>query len=434
MKKDRILFLFYGMFCYEINRILPLFNIPLFILTFISLLGASLFIGTLLFIKKRPRIDKTTYILILLFLLWQIVIYIQGWPMGNYYVDSLGEMQTDLYLQIRAHLMDSHYLLPFLFPFICLFDYDLKIILKISRLYQLITLISLLFFVYYFGEIFSVSHLNYTDIFSKGSFVTIRSLVNTIFIAPVMLFMMISYNLKYKFIKGSVFFTRILPVVLLVFYVLAQIRGGGRGGTLTSVYYLIIICLVYLLTKSKKTKIIFFLLIALMLYGIIVFSYQLGLFDLLMKRFSDGDVTNVSDNNRTILLFNYIKDFNRTPIDWIMGRGINATYYNPGTSLPVHRNTIEYGFLFYILRGGIINLLLYISILVTVSYKSFYKSSNSFCKISSFFLVWQIPYLFIFGVPTIGLGSLFLWLVISLVSNDKIRKLSDAEVMKLLIG
>jgi hypothetical protein len=120
--------------------------------------------------------------------------------------------------------------------------------------------------------------------------------------------------------------------------------------------------------------------------------------------------------------------------DWIIGKGINGTYYCPSVvnvndlSGSGNREVIETGYLQIILNGGIVGLVLLLLAFVPAVYKGFFQSNNMLSKgAAALALVWVISL-----YPTVAvefnMRYIIAWIAVGICYSKKIRNMSDTTI------
>lgn len=139
-------------------------------------------------------------------------------------------------------------------------------------------------------------------------------------------------------------------------------------------------------------------------------------------------------NTREIVFEYFFEDM--TTKDFVIGRGMNGKYYAPITneeSQGGYRYTIENGFLFYILKGGLIELALLFVIFIRSMYLGFFRSNNGLVKVfASIILLWIID-MGPFGLPCLSSKYILVWIAIGGCINESIRRMNDKEVKKFFL-
>ena len=193
--------------------------------------------------------------------------------------------------------------------------------------------------------------------------------------------------------------------------------GGGLG--------LAIILNVLKGNLNSQTKA---LIIFSTLAGMIFIFNSGSLFDAFFNKMESGM------SSRELVIEDFHNDFNRTPSDWIYGRGLFGEFdagilNNEETGL---RDAIENGYLTLILKGGWIWLGLLILISINSVYKGLFKSNNIFVKGCAFIILLYYLDMIGFGVPVASLKYIMVFLSISVCSSLRWRNYTDNELQEQL--
>lgn len=213
-----------------------------------------------------------------------------------------------------------------------------------------------------------------------------------------------------------------IVVAIIVMMLLARrnkvvFYGGGLG--------LAIILNVFngYLSTRKKVIVVFLTFIS-----FVFLLYSGDTFDAFFNKMETG----MSSRERVI--DDFYADFNRTPNDWIFGRGLFGEFdagvlNNENTGL---RDAIENGYLQLILKGGWIWLGLLILISINSIYKGLFKSNNVFVKGCACFILLYFLDMIGFGVPVASLKYTMVFLSISVCTSPRWRSYTDEELKQQL--
>lgn len=220
-------------------------------------------------------------------------------------------------------------------------------------------------------------------------------------------------------------FINVIAVVIAIIIMMLLARrnkvvfyGGGLG--------LAIILNVmngYVSTK-RKVVIIFATII-----GFVFLLFSGDVFDAFFNKMETGM------SSRELVIEAFIYDFNKTPSDWVFGRGLFGEFdggllNDKETGL---RNGIENGYLQLILKGGWVYLGLLILISIRSIYLGLYKSNNIFVKGCACIIL--LYYLDMVGFGVMEYGSLkfiYIFLSISVCSSRKWRLYSNEYIKQQL--
>lgn len=159
--------------------------------------------------------------------------------------------------------------------------------------------------------------------------------------------------------------------------------------------------------------------------GLIFLFNSDGMFDAFFSKMDSGM------SSREQIIDDFYTDFNRTPNDWIYGRGLFGEF--DGGILNSDENTglrdgIENGYLQLILTGGWIWLGLLILVSISSVYKGFFKSNNIFVKGCACIILLYFIDMIGFGIPVASLKYITVFLSISVCSSKRWRSYSDNEL------
>ena len=181
-----------------------------------------------------------------------------------------------------------------------------------------------------------------------------------------------------------------------------------------------------------KTKIL--LILGLLIGGIIYLFNETPVFDVLLQHaFGGRDFEGGEWNdNRGGISNDFIKDFNADPLSWIIGRGVNGSFLTNYYEHGEHRVYMEWGFLYLILKGGVVYLMLYIYCMLHAAYKGLFHSNNSFSKGLSFMCIFIIMNMISTGAnPQFSTLYILAWISFGLVERKEVRELKDSEIYNL---
>ncbi len=121
-------------------------------------------------------------------------------------------------------------------------------------------------------------------------------------------------------------------------------------------------------------------------------------------------------DTRTFLYEEVIEDMNDNDA-WIYGKGINGTYYSSFFDKKdglADRFGPEVGLLYFLLKGGIIQVVLYLSLLLWAIYRCMVISNERYKIIIGLVLISHYVLLFIEEVPHYDLYNIAMWIYIGL--------------------
>ena len=153
-----------------------------------------------------------------------------------------------------------------------------------------------------------------------------------------------------------------------------------------------------------------------------------GIFRLLTER--------GNEDTRTGVEVSFYKDMKIE--DWIIGKGIQGSYYAPEIEedekarITGYRTLIETDYLNIILKGGIISLGLLLLIAIPAIFKGLFYSRNILSKASAIWILLWIILLYPATVTTFTLNYLLVWISIGICYSKSMRSLPDPKIKEYL--
>jgi len=414
-----------------INEAAGLFFIPVNIANYLRMVGSVIAIVYFFSAPKRQMPGEiSTYLKFLYVIIFFMVM--RGSIIGRFPMVSKNSFGTSIYDIIRYFLVERHSTLAILFPFVVMVDWnsdEFKYYVKFGLISSVLAIISFFFFKDYIGgaDIFGYTSL----IGANGNMVTTRTIANSIFYG---FGMILCLSWSFSYFKDKWYFWIIPFILVLYFY--CQVLGGGRGDSVSAFCYLLIF--LYMLNKYKfgdmhlfSNKLIVFGVLAIGVAALYYLATNTAFFSLLLRRsFVDGSMNSeIMESSRENFTNLMITDFDSHPLCWVFGRGVNG-YYSLGYGR--FRDTIEWGFLRLILKGGILYLFLYVIVLIKTFLKGFRYSNNILGKSLAIMCLVQVLLLIPFGIPAVTIQFLLVWHSVRLLHSEDFLEMTDDEIFTLL--
>ncbi len=182
---------------------------------------------------------------------------------------------------------------------------------------------------------------------------------------------------------------------------------------------------------NKSSKAIYHILTVFVIGGALFFLIPNSFSSKLLMKMDER----LLEDTRTNLFDEFYKEMDS---HMIFGKGMDGTYYYPmgetiqddGTiyGAVIYRNIIENGYLQLYLSGGVLHIILFVIILLPASIIGIFKSSNAFTRIcGAMILLWLID-MFFYGMPTLSIHYILVWICAGICFKKSIRDLSDAEI------
>lgn len=137
-------------------------------------------------------------------------------------------------------------------------------------------------------------------------------------------------------------------------------------------------------------------------------------------------------SSRETIIDDMVTDFNQTPFDWVIGRGLFGGYQSSFYDVNggEERQSMENGYLYFILKGGAIYLLLILAIVISAIYKGIFKSNNLLSKAFGLTAFIYLIDMIGFGLIAPNMKFIILFLAIGGANSYWLRNLSDEEIIK----
>lgn len=133
-------------------------------------------------------------------------------------------------------------------------------------------------------------------------------------------------------------------------------------------------------------------------------------------------------DSRQGVIDRFVYDFDSQPSDWVFGRGLygqfDGGFVNTDEELEL-RDVIENGYLYLILKGGGIWLVLLTLIALNAIYKGLFKSKNLLCKGFAMILILYYVDMVGFGIPQTTLKYIMIFISIAGCNTEWLRDCSN---------
>ena len=238
-------------------------------------------------------------------------------------------------------------------------------------------------------------------------------------------------------------------VISLIVALFLTIFGGSRFHTLRILYYLPILFFLFLMKRKSRNvlKIInmFFILICTSALSIFIYNGGFNSFNFTKSEKEQSGVYKFTNsgfkNSRKEYAYpDFFADMKETQ-DWLIGRGINGTYYskifevdvdkdlNEKNSLGItkgNRTGIECGYLHVILKIGLLGLFLKLLLALPAIYLGLFKSNNWFVKGCAFIIIEWLIGMYPAALPRYDESYMLFWLCIGACISRETRKVNSS--------
>ncbi|MGI8582882.1 MAG: hypothetical protein ACR2KX_11820 [Chitinophagaceae bacterium] len=158
--------------------------------------------------------------------------------------------------------------------------------------------------------------------------------------------------------------------------------------------------------------------------------------------------SNLNTDSRKMVYEDFFKDFTTTE-DWIFGRGLLGSTFSEqyGTlqivrgieanvfQLPLgYRLEVEGGYLMYILKVGLIGLVLLLLLSLRAILLAFFSSRNHFVKACAFIIIEWLINMYPYGIPEYNFSNILFWLCIGVCLSKEMRSYSNQEIKNIFLN
>lgn len=329
-------------------------------------------------------------IVFVMFVFWSSVIFFRG-----FYLDK------DTLKQIILSSWFGGFL--YFVPWVMLFP---KKLILYKKVFSVIIILGIFYVIY--------SLLYISDLMEPGKNVLSQDIVE--YFSKNLAIPIVFLLMTYVYHTGKKNILAVCILLLCIFFALVRARRGLLFMSISSFFFVFILFWI-----NTKYKIVTFILIGGAL--VVISSISVYLFTS-----SDSEVLSflqqrATDDTRSGVEEYFYRDMEG--LDWVVGRGMFGVYYSPTVGEGNLRGTIETDYLNMILKGGIIQLILFILILVPAVYKGFFQSKNTLSKAAALFILYWMINTYPATIQVFTLFYILVWLSVGICYSSTIRNLSE---------
>ena len=308
--------------------------------------------------------------------------------------------------QIKEMFSRPKMLWPYFFPFLLgcsAFSFDYKMFYKWSGV---ITIVYAILVAIHFREILATSFMSARGMFVESEAMTISSILS-IFGAPLVIFM------QRDIVPKRTWGIALLNMVVVFLVAVLNARRSSVFGISLVIFFTFI--------NDKKYRWISGFAVLLVLFSM----YANGMLDFFLSR--------LGDDSRSGVVENFVDDMDVN--SWIYGRGAAGTYYDTlGVFKEINgqRMEIETGYLNFILKGGIIYLVMYVLALSYAAFLGIFRSKNTFVRSFGYIIFISLLEIIPYGIPAWNFKYLSIWMGVAICLNSKFREMNNHEVKAFL--
>ncbi|MCF2634087.1 hypothetical protein [Prevotellamassilia timonensis] len=425
-----VVWMFYGILLYEIAGLGSLFFSWS---NYLCMLGVII---TIIAFTRAPKLPIPVAAKVSVTLLYATIVFMvcRGSLIGNTpHLYGEGPLpNSSMYDIIRFFLVNPYSTFAILFPFVILVDWRIDEFMYLRKIALVSSFASIVAYFVFKDYIALADEFGRTQFANASGFVSVRSLANQIFVG---LGAVLCMSWSFQYLIQKKIYWILLLILFLNFF--CHVSGGGRGNSVIALGYILLFFL-FLYNSSKsgyirrsKIRSVFAVLFVAFVVVVYYLATKTSFLDLLISRtFEGGDINaGLRESSREEYMGAMIQDFNTDFLSWIFGRGVNGCYSLGKNNL---RSSLEWGYMWLILKGGVIYLVLYVYILIKAFANGYRKSKNALARSLGFLCLVQVLLLVPFGLPTVSIQCLLVWHSVRLLNSPTFLNLSDSEVHRMI--
>ena len=362
----------------------------------LQLAGLFVFIPACIRLIKFRFNNEYQKIVFFLFLFWAIIIFLRG----------LEEIDTDLVKLIVFDAWFGGFL--YFAPIVMLFP--LKLIYY-KKIFDVLIILAVFYVIF---DIMFIHNLMEPDVENVLSRDVVEYFSKTLSVPIAFILLTYVYHSKPK-----IFFA-ICILILTAFFGVVRAR---RGLLFMIAASFLLAYLIFWYNSKNRTLILIISSFFLAVMGVV------GLY--LLHTGSINLFENIEDRGMEDTRSGVEKYFKRDMegIDWIIGRGMMGEYYSPTGDQNLfrdsYRGTVETDYLNMVLKGGYINLILLLMILIPAMFLGIFKSKNTLSKAAGVWILFWLLNTYPSTVQVFTLNYLLVWVSAGICYSSKIRSLPE---------
>lgn len=321
-------------------------------------------------------------------------------------------------LNLTRTFGEEGYVLSYMLPFLLFFNVsklNVRNLLNCTTLFVVLAVVLIL--------------LNFRLLTFAGSSYAIESLMNETSGLGTLAQLPIAWSIPASIALMNLNYISKKQILLILFAYLFAIAFsmtfGRRTVTLYGLLFLFCAYVMFILNKSYKrsvkNKVTFWVCLSLCF----IIPFALSTFSFLFDRGLEDTRSGVNEA--------FHMDMNMW--DYIFGRGINGTYYDPMSifdHINNQRTGHETGYLNVILHAGLLYLIPYVLVSVHSFYLGFFKSKNIWIKSLAIYVFINTIMLLIGATPKFNLRFFIVWIGIVFCNNKFLRAMDNKQISNYL--
>jgi hypothetical protein len=361
-------------------------------------------INFIIFVQKHNRLQPLQVILII----YSLIVIIRGFITND----------LDNHQKITTILANNRGVLGYLTPLILFYTPQKKDIKTFYRISYICSWFAIGYVLLHFSEIFLMSHS--MDAAREDEAINGNSMgqIAGYFAMPASLNLFLAQFVPKRYVRAG--------FVAFVLSLLSSVAFARRS--FIAFHLIILVLIIYSFLQSTEVKSwnkrLLIIVMIIFVACIPILLSHFSIFNLLNERFST--------DTRSGVEMEFYKSLQDKPLEWLFGKGMFGTYYSTifkDMRGNADRLYIETGYLQFILNGGLIMLILYVSILLNAAYKGYFKSNNTLCKVFSLFIVANILFLISGNSIEASIKGVMIWIMVYMCNTQYWRvQLSNTQL------
>jgi hypothetical protein len=362
-----------------------------------QLLGMAIFIPACIQLVKFEFDNIYQQVIFVLLLIWSSLIFVRG----IFDIESFTRLKEIIFNPWFGGFL-------YFVPVVMLFP---KKLILYKKIFDVIVILSVFYILY---DIIFISDLMEPDGQNERS----RDIVE--YFSKTLSFPVIFILLTYIYHSKQRNFFALFVLLLTIFFSMVRARRGMLSmavGPMAFVY------IFFLLDNNIKLiqKIISLGLVLVVIIGLIYAfnNDSIEMFSLLEERGTDDTRSGVEKN--------FIDSMEG--MDWMIGRGMLGEYYSPTIDVGNYRGTIETDYLNIILKGGYIQLVLLLLILIPAMINGIFRSKNTLSRVAGLWIfVWLLS-TYPATVQVFTLYYILVWISVGICYSKTIRNMPEKTLL-----
>lgn len=348
----------------------------------------------------RKKIPFFTFIVLVLLLSWNLVTILRTLLFDG---DA-----------IRTIFGNTHTSLALLVPFAIIYGTKLRTILILNQYYKLLLKVGIVLFLVFF-------------ILSFGGGLNVKQTLTLLLLLQPVVFLL---TVLHYFEKTKKILIIVSGIILFYMAYLYSVR------TMAIRELLLCLCFVGVYLYHRfKWKWILYVSFSVITIPFILLQQSMVTGESAITKYLSSSDDDLAIDTRTFVYMELYEDLIENNKLWV-GKGANGRYYSDYFSRvegdsPMRLN-IEVAVLGLLLKGGLIAVVLNLTLIITAIVLAFFKSNNSFIIGMGYILLVHVVLMFLENVISYSSYNFLTWILVGMCLSKSFRNASNAQIQKLI--